>query len=180
MGMWYRSFYILFLWLSLAGCLGPVDLQEPVKPIGDFALGYAVVVGPNMVKGPMSRDGDPDEIITAVKNSIETHFDPLSGTQLYHVAVKIEGYALAKAGVPLLVTPQSALLLAVTIWRDETEQKLNSLPHQITVLEAPSEHTLIGSGLSQSPEQQLENLAQSAALQIEAWLRTQHSAEGWF
>ena len=112
--MWYRSFCIIFLWLSLAGCLEPLDLQEPVKPIGDFALGYAVVVGPNMVKGPMSRDGDPDEIITAVKNSIETHFEPLSGAQLYHLAVKIEGYALAKAGVPLLVTPQSALLLAVT------------------------------------------------------------------
>ena len=178
--MRYRFFCILFLWLGLAGCFGPVDLQEPVKPIGDFALGYAVVVGPDMIKGPMSRDGDPDQIIASVKNAIETHLEPLSGAKLYHVAVKIEAYALAKAGVPLLVSPQSALLLSVTIWRDESGQKLNSVPQQITVLEAPSERTLIGSGLSQSSEQQLENLARSAALQIEAWLRTQHSAEGWF
>ena len=178
--MRYRFFCILFFCFGMAGCLGPVDLQEPVEPIGDFALGYAVVVGPDMVKGPMSRDGDPEQIIASVKNSIETHLDPLSGGQLFHVAVKIEGYVLAKAGVPLLVSPQSALILSVTIWRDETGQKLNPVPHQITVLEAPSERTLIGSGLAQSSEQQLENLARSAALQIEAWLRTQHIAEGWF
>ena len=178
--MRYRFFCILFLWLGLAGCLGPVDLQEPVEPIGDFALGYAVVVGPDMIKGPMSRDGDPEQIIASVKNAIDTHLDPLSGAKLYHVAVKIEAYVLAQAGVPLLVSPQSALLLSVTIWHDESGQKLNSVPHQITVLEAPSERSLIGSGLSQSSEQQLENLARSAALQIEAWLRTQHSAEGWF
>ena len=180
MGMSYRSFYILFLCLGLAGCFGPLDVQEPVKPIGDFALGYAVVVGPDMVKGPMSRDGDPDQIIASVKQAIETHLEPLSGTQLFHVAVKIEGYVLAQTGLPLLVSPQSALLLSVTIWRDESGQKLNSVPHQITVLEGPSERTLIGSGLSQSPDQQLENLARSAALQIEAWLRVQHSAEDWF
>ena len=180
MGMRHRLFFIFFLGFGLAGCLGPMDLQEPVKPIGDFALGYAVVVGPNMVKGPMSRDGDPDEIIAAVKNSIETHFEPLSGTQLYHVAVKIEGYVLAQAGVPLLVSPQSALILSVTIWQDETGQKLNPVPHQITVLEAPSGRTLIGSGLSQTPSQQLANLARSAALQIEEWMRSQHLNENWF
>ena len=133
-----------------------------------------------MVKGPMSRDGDPDQIIASVKQAIETHLEPLSGTQLFHLAVKIEGYVLAKAGVPLLVTPQSALILSVAVWRDETGEKLNSVPHQITVFEALSERTLIGSGLSQSANQQIENLARSAALQIEAWLRIQHSAEDWF
>lgn len=178
--MRHRLLFIFFLGFGLAGCLGPMDLQEPVKPIGDFALGYTVVVGPNMVKGPMSRDGDPDEIIASVKNSIETHFEPLSGTQLYHVAVKIEGYVLAQAGVPLLVSPQSALILSVTIWQDETGQKLNPVPHQITVLEASSGRTLIGSGLSQTPSQQLANLARSAALQIEEWMRSQHLNETWF
>ena len=90
-----------------------MDRQEPPEPIGDFALGYAVVVGPEMVKGPMSRDGDPEEIITAVKNSLESHFAPLRGAQLYHVAVKVEGYVLAEAGIPLLVSPQSLSLIHI-------------------------------------------------------------------
>jgi len=48
------------------------------------------------------------------------------------------------------------------------------------VLEAPSGRTLIGSGLSQTPSQQLANLARSAALQIEEWTRSQHLNENWF
>lgn len=175
-----KSLILCFVCFGITACLGPMDREEPPEPIGDFALGYAVVVGPEMVKGPMSRDGDPEEIITAVKNSLESHFAPLRGAQLYHVAVKVEGYVLAEAGIPLLVSPQSALLLSVTIWHDETGRKLNPVPHQLTVFEGPSGRTLVGSGLSQSPSQQLANLAKSSALQIEEWMRSQHMSENWF
>ena len=77
---------------------------------------------------------------------------------------------LAKPGIPVLLSPKSALILNATIWDDAVGVKLNEKPHQIAVIESLTVKTLIGSGLTMSRRAQLENLSRNAALSVERWM----------
>jgi len=87
---------------------------------------------------------------------------------------------LAQPGVPLLVSPNSILIIRVTVWDDAAGKKLNEKPEQMTIFESLSGETAIGSGLTQSGEEQLRNLSVNAAKQIEIFLARQVAKEGWF
>jgi hypothetical protein len=87
---------------------------------------------------------------------------------------------LAVPGVPFVFSPKSALILNVTAWDDAAGKKLNKTPHMVTVVESASPATMLGSGLTQSKETQLENLSLNAAKQIETWLKRQNDTLGWF
>ena len=162
------------------GCTQKIPASQKPNPIGDFRLGHSVVVGKEMIKGPMSRKADPKKITDVVKDAIEEKLSTYQGGQYYHVAVKIDAYILGRPGVPLLFSPKSALVMQITVWDDFRKAKINEKPQQIIVLESFSVNTLIGSGLTQSAEMQLANLGVETAAQIENWLRQQHETLGWF
>ncbi|SLN70086.1 hypothetical protein ROJ8625_03672 [Roseivivax jejudonensis] len=172
--------------LLLAACMdGGRELREPVEPLGDFRLGHAVVTASNLQKGPASRDASQEEWIAAMDAALEERFRRYEGDQLYHLGVSVEGYVLARPGIPVVFNPNSVVIVRVNVLRDgvyETvsEARLHPEAKEITALEAPSAQTLVGSGVTQTKEEQLTALSRNAALQIETWLRRQARAEGWF
>lgn len=165
--------------LTLAACANRADLNEPVVPIGDFRLGHNVVIAKDTTEGPFSRDATEQELEAALSSEIEQRLRRYDGDGLYHIGVRIEAYVLGQPGIPILLSPQSVLLLAVNIWDNETRERLNPEPIRITALEALNTRVpLLSSGLVNSREKQLENLSISAALQIEQLLR-EHE-DDWF
>ena len=170
----------LALCALLAACGTAADLDEAPVPLGDFRLGHTVVVAPNLTKGPLSREADVDEWTGAVRAAVEDRFGRYEGPRYYHFGISVEGYVLAQPGLPLVASPRSALILRLTVWDDAAGEKLNPEPRTVTVTEAPSPQTVIGSGLTQDRETQMENLAISAAKEIERWLVRQNRWEGWF
>ena len=174
-----RYFALLVPLLLLTACGSGIEPSDLPPPLGDFALGYSVVVAPNLVSGPLSRKVSSEAWTTALKMAIDRRFETHQGPRLYHIAVSLEGYLLAKPGVPFVLSPKSALILNVTIWDDAAGVKLNAEPHQITVLESFNTKSLIGSGITMSRQEQFNNLVQNAALSIESWLET-HPQQVWF
>jgi hypothetical protein len=63
-----------------------------VDPIGEFRVGHTVVVGKDMVQGPLSREADPQKIIDAIKQATSERLSVYDGSQYYHVAMKIDAY----------------------------------------------------------------------------------------
>jgi hypothetical protein len=173
--------FALFVGLSaLTACTNANDLDQEPAYLGDFQLGHNVVVAPNLTKGPASREASEEEWVEVMTKAIEDRFGRYEGERLYHLGVSIEGYVLAIPGVPLVASPKSALILNVTVWDDAKQEKLNAKPEQITVLESISGNTILGSGLTQSKEKQLENLSRNAAKLIQNWLVRENARNGWF
>jgi hypothetical protein len=165
--------------LALAACANRADLSAPVDPIGDFRLGHNVVLATGTTEGPFSRNATEQELEAALRSEIEQRLRRYDGDGLYHIGVRIEAFVLAQPGIPVVLSPQSVLLLAVNIWDNETRERLNEEPIRITAFEGVNTGVpFIPSGLMKSREQQLENLTISAAQQIEALLR--ENAETWF
>lgn len=165
--------------LCLAACGDTNDLQKTPVYLGDFSLGHNVVVAPNLTKAPASRDATADEWIEALTDAVDDRFRRYDGTALYHFGLSIEAYLLAVPGVPLVVSPKSALSLRLTVWDDAEGRKLNSTPEVINLVESVSGKTIVGSGLLQSREEQMDNLVKQAAKQIENWLVQQNFENGW-
>ncbi|MDF1873971.1 hypothetical protein [Vannielia sp.] len=157
--------------LLLAGCSPEADLLEPAQPIGAFKLGYSVVHAEDARLIPPSRGATAQEWQDALDAALTRRFSRLNGDQLYHIAVKVDGYSLAIPGVPVVLSPKSVLSIGVTVWDDATQSKLNPEPRRFTVFERLSGETLIGSGLTQSRETQMANLSANAARLIEGWMR---------
>lgn len=173
--------FLLAALTLLAACAdGQRELSEPVRPIGDFKLGHAIVVAPNIQQGPASRDATDAEWIAAMDAALEERFRRYDGTRFYHIGVSVEGFVLAVPGIPLVYTPKSVLIVRVNLFDDADQTRMTEEAHEITVLEAPSGKTVLGSGNSQTKEEQMRALAANAALQIENWLRGQQKREGWF
>lgn len=169
---------ILLLTL-LASCAPPI-IETELKPIGDFSLGHNLVVGDKMVKGPLSRDGDPDIITAAVKDAIGARLTKYDGDKRYHVITRIDAYTLGRTGIPLIFSPQTALVINVSIWDDLAQKRLNEEPVQLVILENTNKRNVLGSGIGQTKQQQIKSIAESAAYQIEDWMRKQHTENGWF
>lgn len=164
----------------VAACTNPNDLDEAPAYMGNFRLGHNVVVAPNLVKGPASREASKEEWVDAVTQAITDRFGRFEGTKLYHLGVSIEGYVLAVPGVPVVASPKSALILNVTVWDDAAGRKINEEPHMVTVVESLSTNTVLGSGLTQSREKQMLNLSRNAAKIIQNWLIKNNNEFGWF
>jgi hypothetical protein len=163
----------------LAACTNNIDPDEVVEPIGDFRMGYNIVVANDVTKGPLSRPATEDELTTAVKQEIETRMGRYNGDGLYHLGVRVEAYVLAQPGIPVIAAPKSIMILGLQVWDDATQEKLTPEPVRITAFEAfDTGVPLIPSGLVKGREKQLENLSKSAARLIEEHLR--ENEELWF
>ncbi|MGC9371548.1 MAG: hypothetical protein ACP5DX_18610 [Paracoccaceae bacterium] len=167
-----------FLALILAACSLPEPEDRPEVDLGDFRLGYAIVVASHAQKIPPTRAATAEEWEAFLKEEIGSRFGGHEGDRLYHVAVNVDGYALAVPGIPVVVSPKSAMVISVNLWDDATGAKLNAEPKQMTVLESLSANTVVGSGLTTSREDQMRNLARNAARAIEGWL-AEHR-DDWF
>lgn len=156
--------------LLLSACTNPDDFDEPLPDLGDFRLGYNVVVASKMKKVPISREATEEEWVSVMKAAVQERFGRYQGDKLYHIGISIEGYMLAPPGIPLVLSPKSGLIINATIWDDAAGGKINETPKQFTVLESFSSDTLVGSGLTQTKEEQMTNLARNAAKLVEDWL----------
>jgi len=175
-----RRWVMLLLLPILAACSGAADLDEPPVELGNFSLKHNMVVAPNVQKGPLSRDASKEDLIASMTLAIDERFGRYEGAKDYHFGISVEGYVLAVPGVPLVLSPKSALILNVTVWDDAAGKKLNDEPHQVTVLETFGTGTIVGSGYTLSAEEQLEQLSQNAAKSVERYLVRQMKEEGWF
>ncbi|MBK1637092.1 hypothetical protein [Rhodovulum adriaticum] len=163
----------------LAGCApGAADLNDPPEPLGDFRLGYAIVVDKNAKMVPPSREAEPGEWEAALKKALEDRFARYEGDQLYHIAVNVDGYALAVPGVPVVLSPKSILIVSANVWDDAAGKKLHEEAEQLSVFEEFSGDTVVGSGLTRTREEQIQSLAENMAKRIERWLVS--NREEWF
>ena len=165
-----RLSVLLAALVMLTACADGRNLGEQRAELGDFRLAHNIVVATNAQQGPLSRSAEPEQWEEAIRAEVARRFERYEGTRLYHIAVSVDGYVLAMPGVPLVASPRSALIIGVHVWDDELGRPLNEERRQMTVLESLSGETLVSSGLTQSGEQQMQNLARNAALLIERWL----------
>ena len=176
-----KRILILLSLLVFTACTYESDLDAPPVDLGNFKLGHNVVVAPVVqTELAFSREASEEELTTALKEAIDKRFGRYDGSKLYHLGVSIEGYILARAGIPVVAAPKSAMIIRVTVWDDAQAKKLNVPPKQMTILENIDGESLIGTGWTQSAEKQLEGLARNAAKAIETFLVQQKAEQGWF
>lgn len=154
----------------LAACEPSLQATEPRRDLGDFALGFAVVNTVNMQKVPISRQAEAADWEAAVKRAVEARLGRYEGTRLYNVGIAIDGYALAPPGVPVVVKPKSILVGSVVAFDDATATQLNPEGRQFTAFERRSTDTFIGSGLTRTKQEQMDELAFVFADRLEYWL----------
>jgi len=157
----------------LVACAGPVKETAPqsVKPIGDFKLGILVVYAEKVKKGPMSRNATPQQLQSALDTEMRRRFGALDGKKFFNISVAVDAYALARTGIPLLLTPSSALAVTINIWDDATKKIISEDDKQFTTIEKISGRSLIGSGLTMTADQQLHELVVITVDKIEAYMR---------
>jgi len=165
-----RALSVLAVAVVLSACADGRIVGEPRAALGNFRLAHNIVLAGNAVQGPLSREAPEGAWETVLREQIAERFDRYEGERLYHLAVNVDAYVLAVPGIPLVASPRSALILGVHVWDDELGRPLNEERRQITVLESVSGESLVGSGLTQTAEEQMLVLARNAARAIENWL----------
>jgi hypothetical protein len=165
-----RPHALLAAALLLSACASGRDLGERRAELGDFRLGHNIVVDDAAQQGPFSRPAEPGAWKEALEAEVARRLGRYQGDRLYHVAVHVDGYILAVPGVPVVASPRSALIISVNLWDDALGRPLNDRARQFTVLDSRSCESIVGSGLTQSAEQQMTNLVRNAGLMIENWL----------
>ena len=173
-----RRSFLAFSLALLAACGGTPDPLPPTpEPIGDFRMGFNIVVANDITKGPASRDATEEELTTALRAAMEERLGRYDGDGLYHIGLRIEAYSLGRAGVPLLFSPKSVFLVAFNIWDDATQEKLNEDPIRINAFDTPG-GPFVGSGLVKTREEQIAALAYDAARGVEELLA--ENSDLWF
>lgn len=158
------------LGVSLLAACQTSDLKEPPVPLGDFALGLNIAVADKVEMVPISRAATPEAWEEAMKKAVNDRFGRYSGSKLYNIGISIDAYALAPPGVPVVLKPKSVLVITANIWDDAAQKKLNPEGKQFTIFEKMSAETVVGSGLTQSKERQMEILSYNAVKKVEEWL----------
>lgn len=163
----------LFVMFALFGLLAACDtntLKDPPTPMGDFALGLNIVVADTAQTLPISRKATPDEWKEAMTTAMADRFGTYSGTRLFNFGISIDGYELAPPGVPIVASPQSALIVTVSVWDDAKQKQFNPGGKRLAIIEGLSPESIIGSGWTQNRKQQMAKLAYKAALAVQNYL----------
>ncbi|WP_233587110.1 hypothetical protein [Pseudorhodobacter sp. E13] len=159
----------LFVAGFLAACGQQAEMEAPVS-LGNFKLGHNIVVADNPQKVPISREADPQDWDDSLTAALQKRLSRYEGDKFYNLGVSVDAYALAPPGIPLVVSPKSALVVTATLWDDAAGKKLNEKGVQFTVFEGLDGETMVGSGLTRTAEEQMERLSFNAAKRIERWL----------
>ncbi|MEN8838181.1 MAG: hypothetical protein ABF243_02150 [Celeribacter marinus] len=168
----FRTVLAFLAALTLVACgeAKMVTQETPKLQLGDFSFGHNIVVADGMQKGVFSRTAEPDEIKDSLTTALADRLGRYDGDKLYHLGIKVEAYALAMPGIPIVFKPKSAYILTVTAWDDAAGGKLNEEPRLLTIFEGTSAQTLIGSGITRNKQEQIDVLSRNAARRIERWL----------
>lgn len=110
--------------LTLSACATTDDLGKVPEPMGRFLLGHSVTVVEKPEIGPFSREATDEAWEEAINFAMEERFGRYDGDKYFHIATKVDGYALAMVGIPLVFTPKSVLVASVTVWDDEKGEKI--------------------------------------------------------
>lgn len=156
--------------LSLSACAVTNDLENVPEPMGRFLLGHTVTVVDQPEIGPFSRQATDEAWQAAINFAMDERFGRYDGDKYFHIATKVDGYALAMIGVPIVLTPKSVLIASVTIWDDEKGEPVTEDPEIFTVSEELSPDALIGTGLTKTADEQMLSLARSLAKVVHAYM----------
>ncbi len=156
--------------LLAAGCTTDLSPDVARQPIGDFRLEHLVVVVEEPFSPAVSRKLSDEVIDAALTEAVEARLGRFDGAGTYSIGIKVSGYVLAPRAIPIIFAPRSQLYLNILAY-DATPERLNAEPRQLVVNERAGGDTVIGSGYTQSAEEQLAELADNAAIEIEKWLR---------
>ncbi|MEO0487461.1 MAG: hypothetical protein AAF092_16265 [Pseudomonadota bacterium] len=174
-----RIFIAIVAAAALLSACATTELETAPDPIGDFRLGDLLPrVSPSLTQGPVSRTATPEEWEAAMTAAFEQNFRRFSGARPYHIGFLVEGYVLAQPGVPVVLSPKSALIFSVNVGDVESGELLTKELVQFTVLETVSAGNVFGSGLTKDKEAQMAELAANAAKRVESWLREQPWFDG--
>ena len=165
-----RRVYAATAILVAAGCTTDLSPEVARQPIGDFRLEHLVVVVDDPFSPAVSRKTTDAALKAAVEEAVGARLGRFTGAGSYSIGIKVSGYVLAPRALPILFAPPSQLYLNVLAY-DATPERLNAEPRQLIVNERAGGDTVIGSGYTQSAEEQLAELADNAAIEIEKWLR---------
>lgn len=158
--------------LILMGCAVEEDLTLPPEPLGQFRLGHNIAIADNVTRGPFSREFTETQIETSVQNAVAERLRRYDGDGLYHLGMVVGGLVLAQPGIPVVYAPQSVMIVDVTVFDNTTREKLNEEPKRIYATEgAKNAVPILGSGHVRSADEQLANLSESLAREIEDWLK---------
>ncbi|TQM93154.1 hypothetical protein [Roseinatronobacter monicus] len=172
-----RPIKALLVAFTVSACASGAELRDERAELGDFFLSHAIVVADDATPLPGSRPAEADEWEETIVSEMRRRLGRYDGDKLYHIGVNVQAYMIAPPGIPLVLSPRSALGVTVDLWDDAAGEKLNARPHRIIVGEAISGETIVGSGNTQTREQQMQNLAENVVLSIENWLA---SNSDWF
>lgn len=162
----------------LANCGSSPEHTEAATELGQFRLGHNIAIADDVTRGPFSRDLSEAKLEATIQNAVAKRLRRYDGDGLYHLGIVIGGVVLAKPGIPVVYAPSSVLVADVTVFDNDTRQRLNEKPKRFTVGEGLQNAVpLLGSGMVRSPEEQLANLSEALASDIESWL---HANPSWF
>ena len=171
MGVFRKTLTILaVLFVSACASEDPLIYQQP--DMGSFQMKWNIVVADNARLVPPSRSATPAEWQDVLGAEIDRRFSGYTGGRDFHIAVNVDGYALAPPGIPVLLAPKSILVLSANVWDDAEARKLHAEPERITVFEGANAATIIGSGFTKTKEEQMRALSRNAARAIQNWILT--------
>jgi len=165
-----RALALIGLLSVLAACSVPANVNDAPVDMGNFKLGFNIVVVDGPEVGPFSRRASDDVWQKALTQAIAQRFGGYDGDKFYNIGVKMDAYVLALPGVPLVFKPKSVLVLTVNVWDDAAGEKVNAEEKALTIFEGISAETLISSGLTRNKKKQMKVLADNAAKAIQDWL----------
>ena len=129
-----RKLTAFVLLASLAACVDSSDLSDAPADLGNFRLGHNIVVASKMRQAGLSRETSEEEWVAALTDAVAERFGRYEGDRLYHLGISVEGFSIAPAGIPIVVSPKSVLIVRVTLWDDQLGRKLNKSAKQFTCL----------------------------------------------
>ena len=158
------------LCLALLAACETNDLKKPPVPLGDFVMGLNIVLADRAEAPGISRQATPDEWKAALTKAMTDRFGRYDGNRIYNFGINVDGYVLAPPGIPVLFSPHSALIVTVHVFDDAKQKELNPGGKQLTMVEGVSPESFIGSGLTQTKQQQMALMSYRAALAIQKYL----------
>lgn len=167
--MFLRALFLMFGLTLLAACDAKVS-GEPPRPMGNFRMGLNITVPETAQTVAISRKVEPAEWKAVMEKAMQDRFGGYEGDKMFDFGISIDGYVLAPPGVPVVASPRSALIITVNVWDDAKKQLLVKGGKRITVMEGVSGETFIGSGWTQTKEQQMKKLADNAARAVQDYM----------
>lgn len=174
-----RLLSALSAFVFLTAC-GETLLDEPPEDLGAFSARVTHVYTDKALQWPMSRAADHSEWTADIEKALDARLRRYQGDQEYDVAVTLEGFMLAPAGVPVLFSPKSAVVVNVFVY-DVAAKTYLAKKHQLQVFEdTTGESAILGSGHARTKDEQIAGLALRIADEVEEWLAEEHEENGWF